>query len=123
MLPVLERELGPGVAETLARTAAQLRPDMEALDDLADAAHRAARVEDGLDLAALASQPPAVRSRVLRLAALAAGAPSSELFHVHVRALESLADGDLRGEVQLPGHVSATRTGVTLRFAERPVPR
>ena len=38
-------------------------------------------------------------------------------------ALESLVDGDLRGEVQLPGHVSATRTGVTLRFAERSVPR
>ncbi len=123
VLPVLERELGPGVAETLARTAAQLRPDMEALDDLADAALRAAALDDGLDLAALAPQPWAVRSRVLRLAALAAGAPSSELFHVHVRALEGLADGDLRGEVQLPGHVSATRSGDTLRFARRAVSR
>jgi tRNA(Ile)-lysidine synthase len=123
VLPVLERELGPGVAETLARTAAQLRPDMEALDDLAEAALRAARCDDGLDLGALGAQPRAVRSRVLRLAALAAGAPSSELFHVHVRALEGLADGDLRGEVQLPGHVSATRSGDTLRFAARAVTR
>ncbi len=123
VLPVLERELGPGVAETLARTAGQLRPDMEALDDLAESAHRTARVDDGLDLAVLAAQPPAIRSRVLRLAALAAGAPGSELFHVHVRALERLADGTLRGEVQLPGHVSATTTGVALRFAERTVPR
>lgn len=121
VLPVLERELGPGVAETLARTAAQLRPDMEALDDLADEAFRAARSGDGLDLTALADRPAAVRTRVLRLAALAAGARASELFFVHVRALTRLADGDLRGEVQLPGHVSALRAGDTLRFVRRPV--
>ncbi len=40
VLPLLERELGPGVAETLARTAEQLRPDMEALDELAAATLR-----------------------------------------------------------------------------------
>ena len=34
-LPALEAALGPGVAEALARTAAQLRADAECLDDLA----------------------------------------------------------------------------------------
>ncbi|WP_281274925.1 ATP-binding protein, partial [Cellulomonas biazotea] len=35
VLPVLERELGPGVAPALARTADQLREDADALDTLA----------------------------------------------------------------------------------------
>ena len=38
VLPTLEDELGPGVAATLARTADQLRIDMDHLDDLADRA-------------------------------------------------------------------------------------
>lgn len=116
VLPTLERELGPGVAETLARTAEQLRPDMEALDDLADLAFLQARDDDGVDLDRLAEQPAAIRSRALRLAALAAGSPASELFHVHVRALEGLAAGDVRGQVQLPGHVTARRDARRLRF-------
>ena len=39
VLPVLEDELGPGVAGALARTADQLRADMELLDQLAQAAY------------------------------------------------------------------------------------
>ena len=34
VLPVLEEELGPGIAAALARTAEQLRPDADLLDDL-----------------------------------------------------------------------------------------
>jgi tRNA(Ile)-lysidine synthase len=116
VLPVLERELGPGVAETLARTAEQLRPDMEALDDLADLAFLQARHEDGIALGEVREQPDAVRTRVLRLAGLAAGSPGSELFHVHVRALDGLVRGTVRGQVQLPGHVTAYRDGDHLRF-------
>ena len=39
VLPVLEDELGPGVAGALARTADQLRADMELLDHLAQSAY------------------------------------------------------------------------------------
>jgi tRNA(Ile)-lysidine synthase len=116
VLPVLEDELGPGVAETLARTADLLRRDMEALDRLADAAHAELGGPEGLELAGLAELDPAVASRVLRLAALEAGALGSELFHVHVEALVGLADGRLSGEVQLPGPVSAFREADRLRF-------
>jgi hypothetical protein len=42
LLPALERELGPGVAEALARTAQLLRDDNELLDQLAAAAYRTA---------------------------------------------------------------------------------
>jgi tRNA(Ile)-lysidine synthase len=113
VLPVIEDELGPGVTAALARTADQLRADMELLDQLALAAYDELRSagpqgEGGLETKALADLPPATRSRVLRLAALDAGAPGSELFHVHVVALgQLLHTTDPRGEVQLPGHVTA----------------
>ncbi|GAA1511059.1 tRNA lysidine(34) synthetase TilS [Nocardioides humi] len=116
VLPVLEAELGPGIAATLARTADQVRADVEALDALADAAYQDLASPDGLPIDALGRLLPAVATRVLRLAALDAGAVDAELFHVHVTALDRLARGDLSGEVQLPGHVTAYRDGAHLRF-------
>ena len=122
VLPLLEDQLGPGVAATLARTADQVRDDVEALDALARAAYDDLRSrpgssgETGLSLAGLVGTPRAIASRVLRLAALGAGAVDSELFLVHVRALLDLASGELRGEVQLPGRVTAYRDGDRLLF-------
>ena len=135
VLPLLEAELGPGVAETLARTAAQLRPDMEALDALAEDAladqrdhpdqpdqpdHRG---DDGagLDVRRLTTLHAAIRTRVLRLAAVEAGCPPGELFAVHVDALEEQVHNTthLPRTVQLPGHVDAVRAGHHLRFARR----
>ncbi|GEP39065.1 tRNA(Ile)-lysidine synthase [Nocardioides psychrotolerans] len=125
VLPVLERELGPGVAETLARTAEQLRPDMAALDRLADAAlarhlHAGAgtRTGPGFDVREVADLEQAVRTRMLRLAALSAGCPPSELFAVHVDALEQQVHNHekLPKQIQLPGHVTAYRQGDHLWF-------
>lgn len=123
VLPLLEDELGPGVAATLARTADQVREDVEALDALAQAAYDELGAGDGLPLPPLRDHHRAVASRILRLAALEAGAVDSELFHVHVTALIDLAAGDVRGEVQLPGHVTAYRDGDHLRFRRTPVSR
>ena len=85
VLPVLEDELGPGVAATLARTADQLREDTELLDELAAAAY--AEVRDPRRARRSARWPTSRRrcsTRVLRLAALEAGSPAAELFRVHV---------------------------------------
>ncbi len=122
VMPVLEHELGPGVAAALARTADQLQEDLEALDDLADSALGRAATAGGLAVDVLASQPAALRRRAIRLAALAAGAPAAELFRVHVLAVDGLVV-DWRGqrEIQLPGHLSVVRDGGTLRFVRRPV--
>jgi tRNA(Ile)-lysidine synthase len=72
VMPVLETELGPGVADALARTAEQLREDSEALDAFAAevAEDLAEHAEAGISLpvVALLSNPPALRQRLIRLA-------------------------------------------------------
>jgi tRNA(Ile)-lysidine synthase len=110
VLPLLEEELGPGVATTLARTADQLRADMELLDTLADRALAEALDDGALVVDRLAELAPALRGRVLRLAALAAGAPPAELFHEHVVALDRLVT-HWHGQrwIDLPGPLRAVR--------------
>jgi tRNA(Ile)-lysidine synthase len=120
VLPVLEEELGPGVARTLARTGHQLRMDMWELDELAERTYRDVARREGLDAGALETHGPGIVSRVVRLAALDAGCPASELFAVHVDAVLPLTEGaahDHAGkQIQLPGHVTAYREGDLLRF-------
>jgi tRNA(Ile)-lysidine synthase len=120
VLPVLEEELGPGVAATLARTADQLREDAATLDAVAAAAFAGLQGADGYDTEELRTLLDAVRSRVVRLAALEAGCPASELFRTHVTAVVALTEGTpgehAGRQVQLPGHVTAHREGNLLKF-------
>ena len=117
VMPLLEAELGPGVAAALARTADGLQEDLAALDAWAAAEHQDATTPDGLLLPRLATLPDAVRRRVLRLAAVAAGSPPGELFRVHVLAVDELVTR-WRGQVgvDLPGHLRAVREGDLLRL-------
>jgi tRNA(Ile)-lysidine synthase len=117
VLPVLEEELGPGVTEALARTAEQLRPDMDLLDAYADRSLAEVTVDDGLSVAGLAALEGPIRTRVLRSAAVAAGSPGGEVFHQHVLAVDALVT-DWHGQrwVDLPGHVRAVRRSGVLRF-------
>jgi tRNA(Ile)-lysidine synthase len=116
VLPLLEDVLDGGVAEALARTADQLRADTAVLDELA------AEVADPCDIPMLAAMAPALRSRVLRRAALEAGADGSELAAVHLGELDRLVT-DWRGQerIELPGRISASRVGDALHFAPTPV--
>lgn len=118
VLPVLEGEIGPGVAAALARTAMLARDDADLLDALASDLATAARRPDGdWDVATLLAAPAALRSRVLRSAALAAGAPSNDLNAGHVTGLLGLLD-DWHGQawLDLPGRVRVRRTATVLRF-------
>jgi len=118
VLPLLERELGPGVAEALARTASQLREDADALDGWAvRALEEASDLEHSLDVRVLEELPRAVRSRVLRRAAVAAGSPAGTLAAVHVAAVDRLVT-DWHGQrgVDLPGRVRAIRRYGKLHF-------
>ncbi len=117
-LPALERTLGPGVAAALARTATQLRADAEALDGWAARAAAEAGADGGLDVEVLAGLPAAVRTRVLRTAALAAGAPASDLSAGHVEALDRLVTAwHGQGPLHLPGGVRAVRACGTLALS------
>ncbi|RZS79427.1 tRNA(Ile)-lysidine synthase [Motilibacter rhizosphaerae] len=109
-LPALEDALGPGVAGALARTARLLQQDADALDAWAARALDEASDGDGLDVAALAALPAAVRTRVLRRAALAAGCPAGELALSHVDAVDALVTRWRgQGPLDLPGGVRARR--------------
>ncbi|TDD30763.1 tRNA lysidine(34) synthetase TilS [Kribbella turkmenica] len=116
VLPVLEGALGPGVVEALARTAGLLRADADALDMLAaEVAETAVRRTDGevhCDVGTLESQPDAVRTRVLRQAALEAGCRATDLTAGHVAAVDALVTG-WRGQrwIDLPQGIRAARRG------------
>ncbi|MGN6783428.1 MAG: tRNA lysidine(34) synthetase TilS [Marmoricola sp.] len=118
VLPVLERELGPGVAPALARTADSLREDVAALDDLAAEQAVALQAAGGWDAGGIAALPDALALRVVRIAALAAGALASDLTREHVLAVRRLLDVPGR-EIQLPGHLSAYCSAGLLRFERR----
>jgi tRNA(Ile)-lysidine synthase len=144
-LPALEAALGPGITEALARTAAQLTADCAALDEIAQAEEW--RIATGapapprapgptsasgptsdpgpgpgqrasLDITGLAELAAAIRTRVLRSAALAAGCPGGSLSAGHIAALDALVTGwhGQRG-TDLPGAVRAERRYGKLLFS------
>ncbi|MBA3782912.1 MAG: tRNA lysidine(34) synthetase TilS [Nocardioides sp.] len=117
VLPMLEQELGPGVGAALARTADQLRVDMEYLDTVAD------RHASDLSVETLTDLPVAIRRRVLHRAALAAGAPAADLTHEHVLAVESLLT-HWRGQkwIDLPGPLRAVRRDGVVVFEPAQLP-
>jgi len=108
-LPTLEKTIGPGISDALARSAHLLRDDADALD------HWAKREEIHLDLADLEcahleTLPRAIRTRVLRSAIYAAGAPSGSVSAEHVSAVEALITAwSGQGALNLPGGVKVER--------------
>jgi tRNA(Ile)-lysidine synthase len=108
VLPLLEEVLGGGVAPALARTAGQLREDLDALDALA-AEHLAHLAGDGsLPARELTDLPAALRRRVLRGWLRDAGVP--DLQAVHLRSVDALIVGWRgQGRVDLPGGVGVVR--------------
>jgi tRNA(Ile)-lysidine synthase len=138
VLPLLETALGPGVAEALARSARLLRADADLLDQLAAAA--AARIASapepadtapgtesastgpamesaGWPVAALAAQPAAIRQRILRNAALAAGCAAGALSERHVASIDELVT-DWHGQrwTDLPDGIRCERRYGRLLF-------
>lgn len=118
VLPLLSRELGPGVAAALARTAAIAARDADHLDaEAAELLDRIGELGPGwcrLPVRALRVAPPALLPRVLAAAAAHAGARS--LARERIVALERLVaprttGPGSAGPVQLPGGVSARRIG------------
>lgn len=118
VLPVLEAELGPGIAAALARTAEQLREDAAAFRTLVDETiEDIVTPADGgicVSAAALAANPAALRHRIIRHIV------RSE-FHESLTRAQTLEVARLatdwvgQGPIDLPG-CRARRVGGTVEF-------
>ena len=118
VLPVMEAELGPGIADALARTAEQLREDAEAFDEMIHETiediveHAEAGIS--VSVAALAANPAALRNRIIRLVV------DSE-FGVSLTRIQTLevarlvTDWSGQGPIDLP-ECSAVRQGGRIVF-------
>lgn len=121
VLPMLERELGRGIAANLVRTAEIAREDADALDALAAEVVERERITSpggsecvGVSAAALAELPAAIRHRVIRLLARECG--GGPLSRTHTLAVAALVtDWRGQGPVQLPGG-EAVRIDGTVTF-------
>ena len=109
VIPNLEKNLGPGISAALARTASLLRDDADALDQLAEQEF-SAHDPKSLEISRLEKLPKAIRTRVLRMAIYAAGAPSGSLSADHIVPIEALiTDWSGQGPSDLPGGVRVSR--------------
>ena len=108
-LPTLEKTIGPGISDALARSAHLLRDDADALDHWAKREAIHLDLTD-LDCTHLATLPRAIRTRILRSAIYAAGAPSGSVSAEHVSAVEALISAwNGQGALNLPGGVKVER--------------
>ncbi|MBP1325782.1 tRNA(Ile)-lysidine synthase [Leucobacter exalbidus] len=119
VLPVLETELGPGVAAALARTADLAREDADALDEIAEQlTRRVVTAGDSRDaqvaVAALAGEPAAIVHRVVRI--MARDHFGAQLERGHTLAITELITA-WRGQstVYVPG-IAVTRRANVLHF-------
>jgi tRNA(Ile)-lysidine synthase len=121
VLPVLDSELGPGVAEALARTAEQLREDAEAFDEMIHETiediveHAEAGIS--VSVAALAANPAALRNRIIRLVVGSEfGVSLTRSQTIEVARL--VTDWSGQGPIDLPG-CSAARRGAWIVFTAK----
>ncbi|VXC27029.1 tRNA(Ile)-lysidine synthase [Arthrobacter sp. 8AJ] len=112
VLPHLEEKLGPGVAESLARTAAILQLDADYLEDVAESTYASLVERDGSGLGlpeeALRALAPAIRFRVIAKAAADAGGQQPSYRRL-LAAEALLRRHGSAGPVELPGGVSVYR--------------
>jgi len=121
VMPVLESELGPGVAEALARTAEQLREDADAFQDMIDETiediveHAEAGIS--ISVAALAANPAALRNRIVRYVVDSEfGVSLSRAQTLEVARLAT--DWTGQGPIDLPGCL-ARRVGARIEVVAR----
>lgn len=104
VIPYLEEHLDPGISRALVRSAALLRDDADALDLWAE------REASDLDCERLAALPRAIRTRIIRRAALSAGATPGKLTFEQVGAIDALICAwKGQGAVSLAGGVKVER--------------
>ena len=118
VLPTMEKEIGPGISDALARSAKLLRDDADALDYLSDEIF--SKLEPAsLEISKLESQPRAIRTRILRRAIYLAGAPQGSLSAEHIEPVEALITAwKGQGPISLPGGVTVARISGRLSLSK-----
>jgi len=117
ILPIMERDLGPGISDSLARSSRILREDADALDELAA---KFMKDHDPLDIDQLGQLPKALRVRVLRALVYAAGSPPGTLTYDHIVPIEALITAwHGQGATSLPGGVKVERISGRLSLLQQ----
>lgn len=121
ILPLLEQELGPGIADSLARTALLAAEDADALDALADEIAQGqletSEGETAVSAALLATHPAAVRNRIIRR--IAEQDFGEYLTREHTLAIAALGVAWRgQGPIHVPG-ITVHRSGDRLIFHRR----
>jgi tRNA(Ile)-lysidine synthase len=120
VLPIMEAELGPGISAALSRSASILRDDADALDAIAEIEISRSDLAN-LDCDHLATLARAIRSRLLRAALYAAGAPSGSITADHLAGVEALVTSwHGQGALSLPGGVKVERISGRLSLLAQP---
>ncbi|MDA2977376.1 MAG: tRNA lysidine(34) synthetase TilS [Actinomycetota bacterium] len=119
LMPKLIEVLGEGAISSLDKTSQLLRLDNQALDDLAQ---KFVDAQDdvkkkGLKVKELENLPEAIRTRVLKICAVASGVHPGPFSFEHIEAIDALVKNwHGQGNVDLPGFIQATRVDGSLRF-------
>jgi len=119
LMPKIVEVLGASAISSLDKTSQLLRLDNQALEELAQQFFESQKdvKTNGLEISELEKLPEAIRTRVLRICAIASGVHPGPFSFEHIEAIDALVKNwHGQGNVDLPGFIQATRVGHSLRF-------
>jgi len=119
LMPKIIEVLGESAISSLDKTSQLLRLDNQALDDLAQQFFESQKdvKKNGLEITKLEILPEAIRTRVLRISAIASGVHPGPFSFEHIEAIDALVKNwHGQGNVDLPGFIQATRVDNSIRF-------
>jgi tRNA(Ile)-lysidine synthase len=119
LMPKIIEVLGESAISSLDKTSQLLRLDNQALEELAQQFFESQKDVkiNGLEISELEKLPEAIRTRVLRICAIASGVHPGPFSFEHIEAIDALVKNwHGQGNVDLPGFIQATRVGNSLRF-------
>ena len=119
LMPKIIEVLGESAISSLDKTSQLLRLDNQALEELAQQFFESQKdvKTNGLEISELEKLPEAIRTRVLRICAIASGVHPGPFSFEHIEAIDALVKNwHGQGNVDLPGFIQATRVDHSIRF-------
>jgi tRNA(Ile)-lysidine synthase len=119
LMPKIVEVLGESAISSLDKTSQLLRLDNQALEELAQQFFESQKdvKTNGLEISELEKLPEAIRTRVLRIFAIASGVHPGPFSFEHIEAIDALVKNwHGQGNVDLPGFIQATRVDHSIRF-------